>query len=193
MRGKNKERKRNVSSKRKAAALGMLALMLLAGASLEESQSYLTAYVEAEGRKSVELGTRTEIREEYEEGEKIVRIKNTGKTGCFVRVKAFAGSLVGLSYSGESWEEGEGGWWYYQKPLFPEEETAPLRIALKIPEKEEGLPEVLEVVVVEEHTPLQYQDGEPYGDWSLKKLLADGKEEPEKAGEEGRKEGEAGA
>ena len=178
MRGKNKERKRNVSSKRKAAALGMLALMLLAGASLEESQSYFTAYVEAEGRKSVELGTRTEIREEYEEGEKIVRIKNTGKTGCFVRVKAFAGSLVGLSYSGESWEEGEGGWWYYQKPLFPEEETAPLRIALKIPEKEEGLPEVLEVVVVEEHTPLQYQDGEPYGDWSLKKLLADGKEEP---------------
>ena len=110
MRGKNKERKRNVSSKRKAAALGMLALMLLAGASLEESQSYFTAYVEAEGRKSVELGTRTEIREEYEEGEKIVRIKNTGKTGCFVRVKAFAGSLVGLSYSGESWEEGEGGW-----------------------------------------------------------------------------------
>ena len=65
MRGKNKERKRNVSSKRKAAALGMLALMLLAGASLEESQSYFTAYVEAEGRKSVELGTRTEIREEY--------------------------------------------------------------------------------------------------------------------------------
>ena len=80
----------------------------------------------------------TELEEEYE-GKKKIRVGNTGEVPCYVRVKAFAGELIKLTYQqgadeGEElageWVEGQDGFWYFTGIVGPAERTKLLEISI---------------------------------------------------------------
>lgn len=90
---------------------------------------------------SVSVGnSKLEIEEDFERPDtlrpgqvirKTVRIGNTGRNPCNVRVMtAFSDSEaqknVRIDYDTEHWELGDDGYWYYENVLKPGEETADL-------------------------------------------------------------------
>lgn len=119
--------------------LAALALLLLPWASAGKSQAYFTTYVSAGGGMAVEVkNPETELEEEYE-GKKKIRVGNTGEVPCYVRVKAFAGELIKLTYQqgadeGEElageWVEGQDGFWYFTGIVGPAERTKLLEISI---------------------------------------------------------------
>lgn len=173
---------RNKTANRQNAALvpASLALAVILGAAGGESGAYFTAYHTACWEQGLRLGAETEIAEEYGEGRKTVVIENTGGTECFVRVKAFAGSRVSLSFAGSGWSEGADGYWYYDGILKPGEgtmrgdKTEPLYITVGLPELSGGedfAQLVQNVAVVQECAQAFYRDHdgeeEPYAEWTL--------------------------
>ena len=141
------------------------AAALLAGAAaLPEAMAYFTTYVSAAGGYRVTLGSYTEIQEDVSDMTKHIVIQNTGETECYVRVKVFGGSLYELSYeAGESWTQGEDGYWYYQQIVPAGGQTSQLNASITVPENST---ETFQIVVIQECTPVLYREnGEPYGDW----------------------------
>jgi hypothetical protein len=87
----------------------------------------------------------TEIIEEYdvkpiipgEEFKKIVKVKNTGNSSCFVRVKVEVSPEeykddLALNIDANYWEY-KDGYYYYNSALQPNKETTPLFTKLHIP------------------------------------------------------------
>lgn len=135
------------------------------------SGAYFTTYASAKGGYEIQAGTETEIHEEIDGLNKHIRIENTGAADCFVRVKAFAGSITDIIYSPESgsWQEGEGGYWYCMASLAPGEVSGELTVSIKIPEGMEDMAGSFDVVVIQECTPVLYHaDGTVYADWNRK-------------------------
>lgn len=53
---------------------------------------------------------------------KLVKIRNTGKNNCYVRVQVLFSdgdmeSLCSIDYNTADWAKGSDGWWYYRKAL----------------------------------------------------------------------------
>lgn len=160
---------------KKTALLAALALVLALGSSVPEALAYFTTYVTARGEQILNLGWETEIHEEYDSGRKIVGIENTGELDCYVRVRAFAGDLIHLDYSGGAWIDGGDGYWYYNGVLpaggmigFDERGDTDPGTALVISignEEVKRLKEVYgidardyDVTVVQECAPVQYDE-----------------------------------
>ena len=62
---------------------------------------------------------------------KVVKIKNTGKNNCYVRVQALFSdgdmeSLCSVDYNTTDWAKGSDGWWYYKNILDAGKITPPL-------------------------------------------------------------------
>ena len=150
----------------RTALLTCLALILVLGASVGPSLSYFTTYVTAEGGYTIELHrVETEVHETFDGGAKHITIENTGKVDCYVRVRLYAGTMIGLSYSGNGWSLGEDGYWYYDTILPAGASTSELTASIT---PAEGLDQNYNVIVVEECTAVQYDAaGQPYADWTL--------------------------
>ena len=158
--------------------LAALALLGAAGAQAGTSGAYFTTYVTAQGGYPLEMGTTTQLHEDYDNWEKYVSMANTGSQPCFVRVKAFAGSQFTLNYINDSglWSEGEDGYWYYQEVLQPGQSTGneqdkadPRNLRIGIQFDHAAVDSSFNVVVIQEWTPVLYDaDGNPYADWNLK-------------------------
>ena len=85
---------------------------------------------------------------------------------CYVRVKVFAGSTVGLSCKGDGWSQGADGYWYYKDIVTPGASASTLVVSIIGPQDEDA--ETFNVVVVQECTPVLYdEDGKAYADWTL--------------------------
>ena len=130
--------------------------------------AYFTTYSTAGGGVTMNMGfTETIPNEEVDENGKHITITNTGDYDCFVRVKAFA--PVELTYNAPDggWTDGGDGYWYYDEVLPAGETTShELNITYKFPSGDEK-PEEFNIVVIEECTPVLYQeDGTPYADWN---------------------------
>ena len=177
-------RKREKVRMASVAAVSSLAVLAVLAASPGEASAYFTAYDTARWEQGLALGSQTEITEEYKDGVKIVTIQNTGETECFVRVKIFHGSQVGLTIAGDGdgWNQGADGYWYYQGILSPgtgeNSKTKPLRITVDLSKAPVGggdgdAPTYDQnVVVIEECAQVFYQDKadgtqEPYAVWNL--------------------------
>lgn len=148
--------------------IGICAIGSLCGLQGKPSLAYFTTYASAKGGYELAAGPETEIHEEIDGLKKHIRIENTGEGDCFVRVKAFAGSVTDIMYSagGGDWQEGEDGYWYYNAILAPGEITGELTASITVPE---GMADDFNVVVIQECTPALYrQDGTPYGNWGRK-------------------------
>lgn len=154
----------------KLMALSLAALTLVAAAGAQDSMAYFTTYVTAGGSEIVRLGAQTEIQEDVSNMTKHVSIQNVSQTNdCFVRVKAFCGSDLTLTYTDTSgkgdWYDGKDGYWYY-RPIVPAGgSTAVLDVKINLPagfNKDE-----FNVVVIQECTPVIYDEaGNASADWT---------------------------
>ena len=74
----------------------------------------------------------TEIREEIEGTNKVIRVENVGETAAVVRVRAFYGTAnATVSFAGDGWgtrADGEEGWLYCAAVLEPGDVSEPLYI-----------------------------------------------------------------
>ena len=148
----------------------VVAIALIAGASIRSAWSYFTTYATAKGGYIIHLGDETEITEEYSDWTKKIQIKSEADSEpVYVRAKGFC-SEYDLVYSGsDKWSPGEGGWYYYSDIVKGGEVTDVLEVQIKdVPkgtDTEEG--DNFNVIVVYESTPVLYDsDGNPYADWT---------------------------
>ena len=161
-----------------------LVLVLTGGMCVGEALAYFTTCASASGRVQVDLNfTETETGDEVKDWTKHISIENTGNSQCFVRVRVLAGEKYQkyLSYTSEgegSWALKEDGYWYYDSVLDSGERTADLLAvldrALINQDTENGSQEEFIVIVVQEYTPVLYDEaGTPYADWTMKAEGAD--------------------
>lgn len=157
---------------KKTICLAAAAITLTGTLAVGSACAYFTTYSEAEGKVVFELGyTKTIPHEEVSDGQKIISIENTGDYDCYIRVKAYAGAGYGLSYAdggSKKWYDGKDGYWYY-KDILPVGATSETVIVNIPPGLLEDVKEGkdLNVIVIQECTPVQYDDdGDPYADWS---------------------------
>lgn len=158
---------REKRSSKKAFWLAAAALALVGTAGAGEAMAYFTTYVTAAGGYPVTLGYETEIEEDVSDMTKHVVITNTGETDCYVRVKVFSGSQFEIAYTpGSGWSQEADGYWYYSEILPAGESTSELLAKIQVPE---GYTDTFNIVVVQECTPVLYDEGgQPYADWERK-------------------------
>lgn len=164
--------------KKRTLCLTAAALLLTMGAGSGRAMAYFTTYALASGGGTLVLGVpQTEITETVESGVKQVTIQNIGDCDCYVRLKAFAADAYTIDYRySQNWSPGEDGYFYYAPVLTPKDtegaksdrfdiEISALKQA---PEEDSLLPADFNVIVIQEYTPVLYdEDGNPYADWSL--------------------------
>lgn len=158
---------------KKTICLAAAALALTGTLAVGSAYAYFTTYSEAKGNVVFELGeTRTEPHEEVKGGKKIVSIENTGDYDCYIRIRAYAGNNYNLTYEdggSRKWYDGKDGYWYYRDILTVGSFSEKVNVILP----QELLKDVtdekdLNVIVIQECTPVQYDDnGEPYADWDV--------------------------
>lgn len=168
---------------KKGKWIGAAAALVLAGSlTVSPAMAFFTANTEASGVRGIRFGVDTELEEEIESNTKLIRIKNTGESPCWVRARFFYGksSEAGLSptvtvTTGEGWKKGTGDdeWYYYTKVLeAPENEedeklTDVLKAAYEVPEKAPDY----DIIVVYEYMPFMGEEGDDAYtkvDWKMK-------------------------
>lgn len=188
------------NSKFGKTALVASAVALAASLSVGSALGYFTTYCTADGSYEISMGfPETSVDEEVENGQKKVTIVNIGKYDCYVRVKVFAtdemlesirissekgngaGEWIEFPQSG-SWED---DYWYFNSILAPGKRTPELIVAYTLPNagQDENAPEEVNIVVVQECTPVLYdEDGNPYADWENVVTLVSREDGTENAG-----------
>lgn len=138
----------------------IVAFVFVTISSVPDANAYFTTYVTAKGGYDVNWKHEEKIDERFEDWNKYVSVTSKeGSVPVFVRVKAFAGSLYSLQYSGNDWSYNEkDGFYYYNKALKGGETTSNLKIFIgNIPAKpQQG--DNFNVTVVYETVPVQYDD-----------------------------------
>ena len=153
---------------KKLIAVSAAALAMTAAFTLDNAMAYFTTQTEAGGSHTVSLGATTEIQEEVSSKTKHVTVVNTSESNeCFVRVKVFSGRYVTCTPTGNNWTyDEEDGYWYYGPAVAPKGTTDVLDVSIQIdPAKEEEIKD-FNVVVVQECTPVIYnEDGSATANW----------------------------
>ena len=156
--------KRIFKHKIKLVFLGLLCVMLF-GITINQSLAYFTAYTDAWGSKALSLSRSTELEEDIEDEDKEISIKNTSEVvDIYTRVKVFYNDdnrvEVSISDLGADklWKYNEAnGYWYYTKPIAPQESTSILKasVSTKIAEDDTN---PLEIIVVHEYVTAIYNE-----------------------------------
>ncbi len=127
--------------KKKHFILAALAVVLVLSSSIGIALAYFTTYATARGGYVIHLGNQTELREDYENGQKTLQIKNTAEAGTrpvFVRAKALAGTDVTLTYADENhWYDGGDGYHYYTEAVYGQETTGQEVITITFPKQKD--------------------------------------------------------
>ncbi len=125
--------------------------------------SYFTTYATAEGGVNISLDGSVDMVElSGGNGNRKVTFSNAMKREVYIRSKAFVGSVYGIEYSGNKWEQREDGYCYYTEPVQAGKTTEELDV--NVPNSDD---EIFNISVVYEVSPVQYyRDGAPYEDWS---------------------------
>ena len=164
---------------KKIICLAAAAVVLVATLSVGSALAYFSTYVLSEGKETLDLEfTETELYEEVISGKKILSIKNTGVSDCFVRVKvivasANTGKIQVVEPDGnDNWSNSpdKNGYYYYQpegKVLKAGESTTDLHVEIAGITSTPGTDaEDFNVIVIQENTPVLYKDGgDVYADW----------------------------
>ena len=165
--------------KKRTFCLASAALLLTAGAGTGRAMAYFTTYALASGGGTLVLGIpQTDITEEVVNGTKQVSLQNIGDYDCYVRLRVFSADAYPVNYTySQNWSQGADGYFYYGPVLTPQETADRFDIeisALKqTPEEDSLLPAEFNVVVIQEYTPVLYdEEGNPYADWDLAETSA---------------------
>ncbi len=146
-------------------AISALAAGTVLTATAGSAWAYFTTYTSASGGYALNLGHETEIVETYSEHTKHLVVTNEGDGPVYVRARAFSGSRYGLTYSGDGWQAGGDGYYYYntivqgiaaaEDGTVVKSQTSQLDVRITFPEDaEEG--DDCNVVVIYESLPVQY-------------------------------------
>lgn len=165
--------KKNKSNK--TIGLALMALVLTLSVSVGGVMAYFTTYTEAKGEVTMELGyTNTEIEENVVNGQKEIKLVNTGDYDCYVRLKALTGdaykeSLVYSEADGAGkWTPGADGYYYFSDIVAAGEATSQINVGFSFPVEEEGKepPADFNVIIIQECTPVAYdEEGNPVAEW----------------------------
>ncbi len=159
--------------------LAVLALVLIAGASMGTAWAYFTTYATMKGGVTLSLGDTTEITERVDQNKKVVVISADEKSQpVFVRVKAFCSAEYSLTYEGTGWTLGTDDYYYYGEPIGANEDTTELTITIlgadgnpiKVTDNAEPGDE-FNIIVVYETVPVvfdQYENPDPEEAWKQK-------------------------
>ncbi len=180
--------------KKGSLCLAALAVVLVLGAGVHNIWAYFTTYAQAQGGYVVELGDKTQIKEEFADWTKRVVITSSEDSQpVYVRAKVFCESTLverlEYEYPEADWTYNEDDdYFYYQHILDAKQETSELLIRINLKEEfDPATGEILEnevgdnfnVVVVYECTPVRYDEaGNPYADWDSV-VLQEEAQEPE--------------
>lgn len=165
-------------------AVSTLAAGMALTATVGSAWAYFTTNTSASGGYALSLGDETQIVETYSEHTKHLVVTNEGDAPVYVRARAFSGSRYELTYTGEGWQAGTDGYYYYSSAVpgtttaedgtVLKSQTTQLDILINFPEDaKEG--DDCNVVVIYESLPVQYgSDGSTLppqaADWSAKVL-----------------------
>lgn len=153
----------------KILAGSALAALMVGGVVVRPALAYFSTYATATGGIPISVGTTTTtIDDDVKNMVKSISITNTGKSPCFVRVKVYAPDQIKLSFSpveSGDWTDEGNGYWYYTKVLAAEGKTSVLEVTID----PNGYTDNFDVIVVEEHSIVQYdENGDPAPDWNQK-------------------------
>lgn len=170
--------------KKRMNILVALALAAILTAGIGEAWAYFTTFAEAAGGYTIELGDRTEVREEFDQWVKhvVITAAEDSKEPVYIRAKAFCGSAYTVDYSDASgkWTPGSDGYYYYSDILKAGDSTEELLVRIGNIPKDAKEGDSFHVVVVYESTPVRYDaDGTPWADWDevLDSVRVEGGEE----------------
>ena len=97
----------------KKSILLAVSMALVLSLSVGVAFAYFSDYTEAKGGAVLSLGGKTEIKEDVNENQKTVTIKNTGETNIVVRVMIVGPTQMTIEPS-DGWEQ-NGDYYYYNK------------------------------------------------------------------------------
>ena len=160
---------------KKSIFLTAVAAVLLLSLSVGTVMAYFTTYATAQGGVEIDLGfTETEIDESVVDGQKEIKLENTGDYDCYVRLKALIGDAYkdSLVYSepddAGKWIPGADGYYYYNDIVEAGGITSQINVGFTLPEATvDSIPADFNVIIIQENTPVLYdEDGTPYADWN---------------------------
>ena len=163
--------------KKKGLVLSLAAMALVLTASVGTAFGYFSTYATAKGGYTISLGDYEEITEDFQDWKKTVVVTSRADSNedVYVRVKAFAGSSIVLTYesSSASWTAGADGYYYYSGIIAPGASTDAIDVKISnIPNdvNAEEYVNQFNVIVVYECTAVEYnEDGTAKpADWSKK-------------------------
>ena len=151
--------------KKRTLLLAVLAFALVLSSGIGSAIAYFTSYATARGGYVIQ-GGRTEIEENWQHGQKIVRIRNVARTAndngkypVFVRARAFADSSLSISFSSDpegAWKQ-DGDYWYYQSAIAAGDISGALNIAVAAKKTEDfKVGDTADVIVVYESVPAMF-------------------------------------
>ncbi|SCZ80979.1 hypothetical protein [Pseudobutyrivibrio xylanivorans] len=147
--------------------------LVISISAVKPALAYFTATRTVEGTtKAIEIGdVPPELDEDVVEMTKMITITNNGQYPIFVRAMAISPDNWQVNFNPEDGWMQEGDYYYYTKPLAPEESTATqlkLDIVPKQVNQEYDVPDSFNVVIVQEATKVIYDDaGNPIpDDWA---------------------------
>lgn len=150
----------------------MITVFLLAVITLPQAYGYFTNHCQGEGGRVLQLVNDTKVKEEKDELNKTIQVKNTGEVSVFTRVKIIYGGSQDVKITkSDNWVEGDDGYFYYKDVVDVDDETDSLKAEITSNKK---IDEDFDIVVVCESTPyVVYDDKEPvnnssYKGWHLK-------------------------
>lgn len=156
--------------KKKSLILIAACAVLITTSSIGSAFAYFSTYERALGGYTIHLNEKIKIPEKFQDWEKKVTIKNKDESQetVYVRVKGFSAPEDILTYvHGPEWVDGGDGWYYYQYPLKPNEESTEIDVRIEHHPVNPAKPEAFDVSVLYEATKAKFkEDGTPYADWS---------------------------
>lgn len=150
------ELKEYMSKSRAAFVLTML--LMVAAISMPLTLAYFSDYAVASGSKEVRLAWQTELKEDVRDNNKHITVDNVGETPVIVRVQVFASDQL-ASITGDAWQQGPDGWWYYTKILEAGAQmTAEDELYAEVKGKNDLPAEEFNIIVVHESQRVVYAD-----------------------------------
>ena len=151
----------------KRNVLFVIAAVLVLSLSVGFASAYFSDYEAANGSATVKLGGKTQIVEDWPDGDKSVQIKNIGETEVVVRVAIYGPAGMKITTPGNKWVK-QGDYYYYNGVLKPNELTPEKSLIASVKEIKDDLGDNFDIVVMQESKQAPYDDNGnllPMSEW----------------------------
>lgn len=177
-----------MSMNKKLIAIASTALVLTAAVSIAPSMAYFTATATTAGKAAIKIeDTHTTVEEKHKDDSaqtKVISLTNEKAVPCFTRVLVVMPNGVEATYSGEGWELGTDGYYYYDSVVEANGKAADLTIDFTVddakmakenPDKLDSEYRDFNIIVIPESSKVLYAaDGSAVADWTQNAIYEEG-------------------